>query len=111
MSSQFNTVIDGKLGMDFEAVASLSAAKGCLDLLFYLIFAVCEVKIILNASRDSYDLLYSVALRLAVFDTETCPVYVNPAGTKQAHNVIRRWYLVKFWLRRRVTKIQCKSNV
>ncbi len=34
-----------------------------------------------------------------------------PAGTKQAHNVIRRWYLVKFWLRRRVTKIQCKSNV
>ncbi len=34
---------------------------------------------------------------------------------QQAQNswylVIRRWYLVKFWLRRRVTKIQCKSNV
>ncbi len=34
-----------------------------------------------------------------------------PAGTKQAHNVIRRWYLVKFRLRCRMTKIQCKFNV
>ncbi len=32
-------------------------------------------------------------------------------ATQQAHNVIRRWYLVKFRLRHRVTKIQCKFNI